>query len=681
MLSLAKIKTYIRNNYFKEQERLLHWLPVGMILGISAYFSLKTEPETISTLLIVAIGILAIFLKNQANWRFLIFQIIGFSIGFALIFFKVHQLSTSMLENNLDDIEVTGTISAITKNAYKDAETLRLVLSNVSVANEPINSNIRLNISTEQAAELDINDVITIKANLYQIPMPCSLHGYFARRAAYLNNIAGTAKFLELIEITPAKDPIFAKTRQNVTINILKNMQKPYGAIGTALVTGECSYIPRQLRQQFADAGLAHVLAISGLHLSLIAGLVFLLIRRSLCIYQPFAIRYPIKKLAAFITVIVCWFYMALANFGIPIQRSFIMITLAMFAICINRTAFSMRSLVIACFIVLLLTPESVISASFQLSFAAVLGLLAFYESCWQNIHDKLFQKSGNFLILKKIILNIAGIFATTLIASLATTPFSIASFQRFSLVAILANLLAIPLVGMFVMPLALICTISLSFDGWSLAFSCWQLSLQILCAIATWTASLPGAAILTKAVPSSALIIFAYGMLWFCLWKKSWRWFGILPMVIGFFMWRVHEMPIAYVDERVSTIAIHDENRVYILGNTNNDFAINIWLQEWGNNSKQNIDSGYLWLEKYKTILISNPKEGIEYILDNNHNIDTVLTVGYENTLKKYEIQPKLIIDRNIIKHHKGLALFAKSPRVVYLDQYFGNRPWCQQS
>lgn len=681
MLALATIADYVKNSYFKEQARLVHWLPVGMILGIAAYFSLKTEPEIFTTLSIITIGLLAIFLKQQANWRFLMYHIIGFAIGFTLIFFKVHQLATPMLENNLDDIEITGTINEITKNAYKEEETLRLVLNNVSIANEPIKAKIRINISADQAVEFDINDVITVKANLYPIPMPCSLHGYFARRAAYLNGITGTAKFLELVQIIPAKDINFAKTRQNVTLSILKNMQEPYGAIATALVTGECSYIPRILRQQFADAGLAHVLAISGLHLSLIAGLVFLLIRRSLCIYQPFAIRYPTKKLAAFITVIICWLYMALANYGIPIQRSFIMISLAMFAICINRTAFSMRSIVIAGFVVLLLTPESVISASFQLSFAAVLGLLAFYESYWQNIQDKLFHKTIKFLILKKITLNIAGIFATTLIASLATTPFSIASFQRFSLVAILANLLAIPLVGIFVMPLALLSTVSLIFGGWPLAFYCWQLSLQILCAIATWASSLPGAAILTKAVPSSALIVFAYGMIWLCLWKKSWRWLGILPMVIGVFMWRAHEMPIAYVDERVSTIAVHNENQVYILGNANNDFAINIWLQEWGVISKQEIDSGYLWLEKYKTILISNPKEGIEYILDNNHNIDTLITVGYENTLKKYELNANLIIDRNIIKHHKGVALFAKSPRVIYLDQYFGSRPWCQPS
>lgn len=678
MIAVSDIKKYLQFIYFKEQARLVHWLPIGVILGISTYFSLQNEPEITTTILIILIGLTAIVFIKKANWRFLLFQTIGFSIGFTLIFFKTYQISTPMLDDGLEEVELKGTICEITKNAYKEEDTLRIVLNEIAIENEKIPAKIRINISSEHAKNLEINDAITIKANTYPIPMPCSLNGYFARRAAYLNGIIGTAKFLEMLEITKAKKNTFAKTRRNVTLKILKNMEAPYNAIATALVTGECSYIPRTLRQQFADSGLAHVLSISGLHLSLIAGLVFLLIRRSLCIYQPFAILYPTKKLAAIITVIVCWFYMALANFGIPIQRSFIMIALTMFAICINRTALSMRSLVIACFIVLFLTPESVISASFQLSFAAVLGLLAFYESYWHNIHDKLSQKTSNFLLFKKITLNIAGIFATTLIASLATTPFSIASFQRFSLVAILANLLAIPLVGIFVMPLALISTVSLAFGEFKTPFYLWQISLEILCKIAIWTASLPGAAILTKAVPSSALIVFAYGMIWLCLWKKSWRWLGILPMIIGIFMWRSYELPIAYIDERVNTIAVNNENSVYILGNSNNDFAINIWMQEWGLNSKQIINSGYLWLEKYGIFIISAPKEGIIELLENNLYPNILVTVGYANTLEKHGIAANIVIDRNIIKYHKGIAVFTKSPHIIYMDQYFGKRPWC---
>ena len=284
----------------------------------------------------------------------------------------------------------------------------------------------------------------------------------------------------------------------------------------------------------------------------------------------------------------------------------------------------------------------------------------------------------ANFLLIKKITLNIAGIFATTLIASLATTPFSVASFQRFSLVAILANLLAIPLVGIFVMPLAFISTVSLAFGGFATAFYLWQISLEILCKIATWTASLPGAAILTKAVPSSALIVCAYGMIWLCLWKKSWRWLGVLPMIIGILMWQNYELPIAYVDERVSTIVANDQNKIYLLGNSNNDFAINIWMQEWGLSSKQTIDSGYLWLEKYRIFIISAPKEGIAELLENNQNPNILVTVGYANTLAKHSIKANIVIDRNIIKYHKGIAVFTKSPHIIYLDQYFGKRPWC---
>ena len=111
-----------------------------------------------------------------------------------------------------------------------------------------------------------------------------------------------------------------------------------------------------------------------------------------------------------------------------------------------------MRSLAIAAVVVLIFSPQSLLSASFQLSFAAVLGLLAFYESAWPRLQEKLIKNSSNFLGFKKLLWGIFGILMTTLIASLATTPFSVAFFQRFTAQAILGNLLAIPLVGFLIL-------------------------------------------------------------------------------------------------------------------------------------------------------------------------------------------------------------------------------------
>ncbi len=381
--------------------------------------------------------------------------------------------------------------------------------------------------------------------------MPSSLHGYFARRAAYLQGIGGTARMSEILSHQRAAAKPFAQYRHTLTQNLLSHLSEPYGAIASALVTGDRSYIPHKLRQSFADAGLAHVLAISGLHLSLVAGLVFLLLRRLMCLWPAFSMAFSPKKVAACLAVIASMFYMAVANFGIPVQRSFIMITLAMLAVCLDRTAFSMRSLALAAFVVLMFSPTSLLSASFQLSFAAVLGLLVFYESAWHGLQEKVFHSSSNFLGLKKILWGVFGIFMTTLIASCATTPFSMAFFQRFTAQAILGNLLAIPLIGFAVMPLGG-SVFSLSFGGSETLFWLWEKSLILLCLIAKKIALLPGAAIQVKAVPAYALVIFSFGILWLCLWKKSWRWFGMAPILLGIILWRTFELPIAYISQAI---------------------------------------------------------------------------------------------------------------------------------
>lgn len=670
------IKNYLLETYFKEQHRWVHWFPVGMILGSSVYFSLLNEPDNYFLGLIFLVFLLSLYFRKNPLLHFLMYQIWGATICFLIAFFKTNLLSTPMINENMKNVELSGSVNSIEYNQYKNEPTIKVTLENVKLNNFNLNAKIRLNLPEEHATDLDLNDYISVNADVYQFPMPCSLHGYFARRAAYLDKVAGSAKFLEFNQHITFPESGFSKFRQSITKLLLSKMHKPYGAVAAALVTADKSYIPNELRQNFADAGLAHVLVISGLHLSLIAGLIFFLIRRLLCIYYPVAVRVPAKKIAAVLTIFASGFYMALANFGVPVQRSFIMISLIMFAICINRTAFSMRSLVIACVFVLLISPDMVLSASFQLSFAAVLGLLAFYENLWGSICDRFFNNFKN-LALKKIILGVLGIFATTFVASLATTPFSIVFFQRFSLVAVLGNLMAIPFVGIFVMPLGLLSVVSVAFGGWSFAFYLWEFSLEILCKIAIWTASIPGSAILVKAVPNSAVMVFFYGFMWLCLWKKMWRFLGVIPIIISIIIWQKYDPPFIYIDSQPSVIAVNNNDEVFILGNKNNTFNTKIWLQEWGKQSFEFIDSGYLYLIDKKIILINSPKEGIDYILEGDENFDFVITFGFSKTLERYGINPKLVVDRNLIKQHKGVAV-TKDLKVIYLKEYFGNRPWC---
>ncbi len=444
--------------YFSEQSRWVHWIPVGLIFGISAYFSLSSEPGIFFYTSLIFLGISTVIhtIKNP-HYGLISYIIIGFCVGFCIIGTHIHLNKTKMFEAVQKSKNINGCVESIENHPYKDDNTYRIILSKITIDKIPYATKLRLNISKQLAEDFQIQDQLTIAARIYPIPMPSSLYGYFARRSAFLQGIGGTISIDNLLHHEKTKTRPFTHYRHTLTQKLLSNLVEPYGAIASALVTGDRSYIPHKLRQSFIDAGLAHILAISGLHLTLITGLVFLLLRRFMCLWPIFSMRFPVKKVSACLAVIASTFYMAIANFGIPVQRSFIMISLAMLAVCLDRTAFSMRSLALAAFTVLLFSPESLLSASFQLSFAAVLGLLAFYESAWPTLQEKIFQNSSNFLGIKKILWALFGIFMTTLIASLATTPYSIAFFQRFTAQSILGNLLAIPLVSVLVMPLGLL--------------------------------------------------------------------------------------------------------------------------------------------------------------------------------------------------------------------------------
>ncbi|MCX7343854.1 MAG: ComEC/Rec2 family competence protein [Proteobacteria bacterium] len=677
---LKRLHQVLTSCYFAEHHRWVHWLPVGLIFGIASYFSLAQEPSTLIYLLLIVITAASIiWTRKNSHSIFFAYLSIGFCIGFTLIGVKVNNNSTLMFNAPQKTAKISGMIESIENHPYKKDETLRIILNQVKIGKDIYNAKIRLNTPEQQAQTWDIGDKLQIEASIYPIPMPNSLHGYFARRAAFLQEVGGTARLQKIIshKNTPDHNPL-TKYRHRLTQKLLSNLQEPYGAIAAALVTGDRSYIPTELRQSFADAGLAHVLAISGLHLSLIAGLIFLLLRRLMCLCPPIANRFPIKKLAALLAAIASGFYMAIADFGIPVQRSFVMISLAMFAICLDRTAFSMRSLAIAATVVLVIAPQSLLSASFQLSFAAVLGLLAFYESAWPKLQETLIKNSSSFLGFKKIAWGLFGILITTTIASLATTPYSVAFFQRFTAQAILGNLIAIPLVSFLIMPLGLFNVFFLLFGGSSTLFWLWEKSLAMLCATAELVAKLPGAAIQVKAVPEYALATFSLGMLWLCLWKKSWRWLGLAPIFLGIFLWRIHELPIAYVSSQCDIMAYTEQNTAYISDQERNNFTSDIWTQEWGVDQQKSWKNSYVHFTTPNLLLITSPKDGIEYLQQTNNLPKSIITFGYANTLKKYGITANQVIDRNIIQYTGGIAVFKKAPHFCFLKDYFGKRPWC---
>jgi competence protein ComEC len=168
--------------------------------------------------------------------------------------------------------------------------------------------------------------------------------------------------------------------RQEIGSRVRQHLSGTIAALADAMITGERAAIPKDTNKSLQISGLAHILSISGLHMSLAAGGVFWVVRAFLALFPNLAQNYPIKKWAAAAALVFGFIYMLLAGSQAATQRSYIMLAVVFLAIMVDRPAISLRNLALAALLILVLQPESAIQASFQMSFMAVMGLAAFFE-------------------------------------------------------------------------------------------------------------------------------------------------------------------------------------------------------------------------------------------------------------------------------------------------------------
>ncbi len=278
------------------------------------------------------------------------------------------------------------------------------------------------------------------------------------------------------------------------------------------------------------NAGLAHLLSISGLHFGIVTAFMFFVVRQGLALIQYVALRFPIKKWAAVLAFAGACFYLLFSGASIPAQRSFVMVAIVLLAVLLDRTALSMRLVAWAAVAVLAISPESILGPSFQMSFAAVVALIAVHETTEKRF---LVWRAGAGW-LRRGGLHLAQIALTTLVAGLATAPFALYHFNRFTAYALAANLLAIPLTSFWIMPWAVVATALMPFglEPWGLHPMAWGIEGVVLVAreVAAWE----GAVSLLPAMPAWGLAAISIGGLWLCLWTRRWRLAGLPVIALG---------------------------------------------------------------------------------------------------------------------------------------------------
>lgn len=397
---------------------------------------------------------------------------------------------------------------------------------------------VRINVPLDALAEgaaspaLAEGAVVRLRARLMPPASPMLPGAYNFARAAWFRGLAATGSAIGPVELVSPAPPggTIARVQRALSAHVRARVSGSAGAIAAAFASGDRGGISESDEVAMRDSGLTHLLSISGLHVSAVIAAAYFAVLRLLALWPALALRVRLPVAAAAGGALAGIAYTLLTGAEVPTVRSCVAAMLVLFALVLGRNALSLRMVAVAAGLVLLLWPESAIGPSFQMSFSAVLAIIALAncapvraflaardEPWWARI-----GRRGVMLLL------------TGVVIELALMPVVLFHFHRAGLYGALANVVAIPLVTFVSMPLI---ALGLLFDLAGAGAPFWwavRLSLDLLLAIAHFTAGQPGAVTLMPQIGAGVIALFAAGGLWLALWSGRARLLGMVPVALA---------------------------------------------------------------------------------------------------------------------------------------------------
>jgi competence protein ComEC len=679
--------------FLAERERWPLWLPVAFGVGIAIYFSLAAEPPTWSGPAGVALTAAACLLGRRRTLPLIAALVTGAAaLGFTAAQVRTAWVAAPVIEKRSGPMVVSG---QVLQASPKDGG-LRILLQRLTIpalAPQAVPQRVRVKLAV-QSWEIRPGDWIRLRAVLLPPPEPAmpgafdfARRSYFQRLGAVGFALGGATKSPPPADAGPGArwSLWWFGLRHGISQRVTAVLPGEAGAVATALMTGERGRIPEEILQDMRDSGLAHLLAISGLHMGLIAGLLFFGLRAGLALVPRLALYYPIKKWAALGAALGAFAYLFLAGATVPTQRAFLMVMVVLLAVVLDRRAVSLRLVAWAAFAVLLVGPEALLSVSFQMSFAAVVALVAGYEALRRH-RGSFFANRG---VPAKLGLYLAGVALTSVIATLATSPFAIYHFNRVAVFGLAANLVAVPLTGFWIMPwaLAAFALMPLGLEGLALVPMSW--GLELLIAVAGEIASWPGAVRLVPAMPLASLGLVVLGGLWLCLWSRAWRFAGLAAVLAGVVTATLVRPPDIWVGASGKPMGLRTPEGEMLLSNLRGGrFESEIWQRRAGATGARGwpeegtSDDGRLSCDLLACIyrargevvaLVRDPRA-----LAEDCGAATVLVS--QVPLRRVPCSaPKVVVDRFDLWRDGAVAVWlgAPNPRVETVRMYRGVRPW----
>jgi len=566
MLKLSQITDI----FWEQKGRWILWVPVFIAIGIGLYFSINFEPNHLIAEFVAFVSLYKIYRDYQDERNYLIFiPIFLIAIGFSAAQLRTERMQSQMLYNETPPIMVEGKVVNI-ETLPKDEH--RAVLENIIYSEATQNimpERIRIKLKKGQHYVPYVGETIRVRAVLLPLASPVLPNAFDFQRYGFFKGFYATGYSISDAEII-GKDKdntqIFPSIRRYLREHIKEKVEDPdIASIIIALLYGEDRDISKDVTDVVRQAGIAHLLAISGLQVALVTGFFFFLVRYLMAFSPKLTLNFPIKKIAAFIAMLGSVFYMFLIGDAVSAERSVIMVCVFMTAIILDREPFTLRVTAFAATIMLLYQPDILFGASFQLSFSAVVALIAFYEAT-QSKWDFVYGKKAYYMHVAG---SLFAVIATTFVATIAVFPFSLFHFLRASTFpGLVANMIAVPLSSFVTLPAAILASLlmPLGLENYPLQLASW--SVEVILRVCVWVSDWSGGMLYANTWPVSLLIAIALGGLWLCIWRGKLRLFGLIPIVISFLI-------IPFVPR--ADILIADEGKMFAI----RDISGNLWFSE----------------------------------------------------------------------------------------------------
>ena len=568
-------------SFMADRSRWFLWSPVFLAGGTVVYFSLPSEPfryraweaVTLATLVWSGVRISG----AATGLRLVTTAILLVACGFCAAKERTVRVEAPLLRTTTEAVTVAGRVREVDLADRGP----RVVLDQVTIDGQPPRDTpgrIRLRL-TRYAPVPEAGSTITIRAVVMPSPGPAQPGAHDFRRDAFFDGIGGVGYAVGYPHILRAASDSRAwlpRLRLFIASRIEAALGRtPEAAIATAYLTGGRGLIDEQTATDMRNSGLAHLLAISGMKVGLVAVLVFAATRLSLALFPGAALRLPVRKMAACAGIVAAIAYTGLAAAPVPALRSVLMTSMAMLAILFDRQSFSLRLAAVAAMAVIIILPESAVSVSFQMSFGAVIALIAFYEAFRHRIaagyrHASPVRQAG---------MDFFKIGLTTLIATLVTAPLALFHFQQEANYSIPANAFAIPLNDFWIMPCGVLALIlmPLHLDFWP--FKAMGAGIHVMLYAARTVSHWPGAVSHLPLLPPAVLGLATFGGLWMILWRQRWRRLGLVPVALAVALAFTVEKPDVLVSEDAGHAAVRlDDGILAVSRQTRKDFTDDTW-------------------------------------------------------------------------------------------------------